>query len=309
MKRYFGVIVALVFVAGAIVFSVKKWNEKTVESAKDAALAKLKLDYAERFAWIRVNPDEKSYKDEVDTFFRWYFKEVNEYLNKYGGNRNFDEYLKELDERSGKPGKNEKLDEKKAVYEYVKKQFDQFKSSQYKPLWTSTNNGIRLDIVSANQVRVGSEDKVRYQVVVWGLPREERQDEKGTKRVTTNGSFRIAWKMYDEKNKLHSEMNAEGDPSSKVDWGDRYIKFFPVGLVIGHYDVDLLPAEVKSIEITFTISGRSLTGGDIRSEHLWKLEPPAEWKLKAGETWKGAGESVRPEEEINARVEDPKKKK
>lgn len=308
MKRYFGVIVAFVFVLGAIIFSYKKWDEKTKESARDSALAKLKVDYAERVAWIRVVPDQKQYKDEVDTFFRWYFKEVNDHLNKFGGSRNHDEYLKELDERASKPGKNEKLDEKKEVYEYVKKHFDVFKANQYAPLWTSTNAGVRLDIVSASLVQSGGEPKVRYQVVVWGLPREERQDERGTKRIVTNGSFSIAWKMFDEKLKLHSEMNAQGDPSSKVDWGDRYIKFFPPGLVIGHYDVDLMPAEVKEVEITFTISGRALTGGPINSTHVWKLEAPAEWKLKTGEAWKGAGESVRPEEEINARVEKGAKK-
>ena len=307
MKRYFGVIVAFVFVVGAIVYGVRIWNEQTKENARTTALAKLRVDYVERQAWIRVNPNEKSYKDEVDTFFRWYFKEVNEHLNKFGGNRNFDEYLKELEERAGKAGKNDKLDEKKEVYEYVKKQFDVFKANQYQPLWTSTSSGIRFDVVSASAVQAGGEQKVRYQVMVWGLPREERSDERGTKRVVTNGSFAIAWKMFDEKMKLHSEMNAQGDPSSKVDWGERYIKFFPPGLVIGHYDVDLMPAEVKAVEITFTISARSLTGGDIKSEHIWKLDAPAEWKLKTGEAWKGAGESVRPEEEINARVEKGKK--
>jgi hypothetical protein len=308
MKRYFGVIVAFVFVLGAIVFSYRKWDEKTKDTAQALALAKLRVDYAERVAFVKTNPTEKGYKDEVDTFFRWYFKEVNEHLNKFGGNRNFDDYLKELDERAGKPGRNEKLDEKKEVYEYVKKQFDQFKSNQYQPLWTSTQNGVRFDIVTANLVQSGGEPKVRYQVVVWGLPREERTDERGTKSVRTNGSFAIAWKMFDEKMKLHSEMNAQGDPSSKVDWGERYIKFFPPGLVFGHYDVDLMPAEVKAVEITFTVSARSPTGGDIRSEYLWKLDAPAEWKLKTGESWKGAGESVRPEEEINARVEKGGKK-
>jgi hypothetical protein len=308
MKRYFGVIVAFVFVIGAIIFAFRKWDDKTKETARDLAFAKLQNDYEQRYGWIKVNPNEKGYKDEVDTFFRWYFKEVNEHLNKFGGNRNFDDYLKELDERAAKPGKSDKLDEKKEVYDRVKKQFEKFKSNQYQPMWTSTNNGVRLDIVSANAVQSGGEKMVRYEVVVWGLPREQRQDERGTKKVTTNGSFQIAWKMYDEKKKLHSEMNAQGDPSDKIDWGERYIKYFPPGIVFGHWDVPIMPTEVKEAEITFTINARSLTGGDIHSEHLWKLEPPAEWKLGAGETWKGAGESVRPEEEINARVEKGGKK-
>ena len=53
----------------------------------------------------------------------------------------------------------------------------------------------------------------------------------------------------------------------------------------------------------------SLTGADIMASHLWKLELPAEWKLKPGEKWEGAQESVRPEEEINAQAQNAPKKK
>jgi hypothetical protein len=32
---------------------------------------------------------------------------------------------------------------------------------------------------------------------------------------------------------------------------------------------------------------------------VWKIDAPAEWKLKPGEKWEGAEESVRPAEEID----------
>jgi len=38
---------------------------------------------------------------------------------------------------------------------------------------------------------------------------------------------------------------------------------------------------------------------DINAEYKWNLDAPAEWKLGVGETWKGAQESIRPEEEID----------
>lgn len=304
MKRYFGLLLAVVVMVGGIYWAYGKWKVKGVESARDLDRAQIQIDYLDRVGWIRVIPEEKAYKAEVTDFLRAYFKDVNEHLNKYGGNRNFDDYLSELSSRADKPGKNERLEEKKGYYDYVRKQFDLFKGGSYEPFHTSTDKGIRLDIVSLNPTRAGGEDAVRFQIVVWGLPREERTtDERGTKKVVVNASFAIHFKLTDEKGKLIAELDVAGDPASRVDNPERFVKFFPPQVLIGHYDVPLVPAEVKNAEITFTISSRSPTGGDIRSEHVWKLEPPAEWKLRPGEQWKGAQESVRPEDEI-----DPNKK-
>ena len=69
-------------------------------------------------------------------------------------------------------------------------------------------------------------------------------------------------------------------------------------MVLGHYDIDLLPAETKNVEIVFNISSHAPSGGEVSSQFTWKLETPAEWKLRPGETWKDAQESVRSKEEI-----------
>ena len=50
-----------------------------------------------------------------------------------------------------------------------------------------------------------------------------------------------------------------------------------------------------------------LSGGDIVAVYQWKGEVPAAWKMGAGETWKGAQDSIRPEEEINPIAEKKKK--
>ncbi len=299
MKRYFGIIVALVFVVVAIVFTFRKFNEKTAEAGREQSLLRIKADTLERIAWVRVNPDEKSYRDEVTTFFRWYFKEVNDHLNKFGGNRNFDDYLTELDNRAGKGGKGEeKLEERKQVYEQVKKVFESFKGNNYSPYWTGTDKGIRLDIVSASATNVGPDPSIHMPIVVWGLPRDDKTDEKGTHRILVNGNFKFNWRLLDEKGKLIGEMPGEG-LSGRVDWPDRYIKYFPPGFVLGYWDIGKLPPEVKKVEITMNIGSRSVTGGDINAEYKWNLDAPAEWKLGVGETWKGAQESIRPEEEID----------
>ena len=90
----------------------------------------------------------------------------------------------------------------------MKKAFDSFKAGTYAPASTFTNNGIRMDIVSYNKVMVGGEEKVRYELVIWGLPRELRINDRGVRDVKANASFTIGWKLFDEKGKLLGEMNA-----------------------------------------------------------------------------------------------------
>ncbi len=309
MKRSFGLIVGIVFFVALIVFGSRRISEKTAEAAKATALGKLKTEYAERVAWVRLNPDEKSYRDEVQNFFGWYFKEVNEFINKHGGNRKFDDYLQELAERQpkagkgGKGGDDDKDKDKRAIYDVVRKQFDEFNSRNYSPLWTATDHGIRLDVVTASAISSGGEKKIRFQLVVWGLPREERVNDKNVRSVRAMGSFNVNAKLFDAKDKLAGEFSISGDPGEKVEWPERFVPFFPSQIVLGHYDVDLLMAEAVKTEITFTISSRSPSGGEIVANLVWKLDVPAEWKLAAGEKWKGATDSVRPEEEINEKVQ------
>jgi hypothetical protein len=307
MKRYFGIIVAVIGVCAGIVWAMRKWDTKNAESARDLNAARIRAEYLERAPWIRNIPDQKAYIDENQTLMTWYFKEVTEHLNKHGGNREFDDYLKELDARSAKKSDDDgKMDEKKAVYAYTRKVFDSLKKKDYAPWWTATDKGVRLDIVSADTVMVGPDRKIHLPVVVWGLPRDERTDDKGIRRVSVNASFKFNWKLYDEKQKLIAEIPGEGGPDSRVEWPDRFVKFFPPMVVLGHYDIDALPAETKTADIEWTISARSPTGGDMNLAYQWKGEVPAAWKLGAGEAWKDATDSVRPEEEINAQA--PKKK-
>lgn len=307
MKRYFGIIVAIIFAVVAIVYVKNTWKENAAEAASLQDAARLRADYLERIAWLRVVPEPKAYSDELQTFMRWYFKEITEHFNKFGGNRNFDDYLVELDAKTtskkNSGDEDTRAGDRKAKYEYTRRVFDTFKAGTYSPVWSATNNGIRFDIVSASAQQIGPDQKIHLPLVVWGLPREERIDDKKTKRILVNASFRFNWKLFDEKGKLIAEIPGEGGPDSRVDWPERYVKYFPPMVVLGHYDVDKVPQEAKTAEITFTLSARSPTGGDVMANYVWKLDVPAEWKLAAGESWKGATESIRPEEEI-----DPKKR-
>jgi hypothetical protein len=297
MKRYIGVIVAIIFVIVAISTASSKYSAKVEEAARQENAARIKSEYLERVGWIRSNPDEKSYKEEVTSFFRWYFNQINDHKNRFGGSAEFDEYLDELDKRAEKGGTQ--VADKKAYYEYTKKMFDQFRGGNYAPVWSGADKGMRLDVVSTTPISTGGQSQIRYQIVLWGAQRELREEGKGMKKMVTSASFNVTWKLYDEKGKLIGEMNAPGDPAMKVDFPERFVAEFPPQMVLGHFDIDLLPAEVKNVDILFNVNSRSQSGGDVASNYAWKLDAPAEWKLRPGEEWKGAQESVRPEDEIN----------
>jgi hypothetical protein len=312
MSRYFGFIIGLVILIVGAVWTTRQIESKQVEAQREAALAKIHRDYLERIGFARGNPDAASYKAEIQTLLRGYFRDWNEYNAKFGQNKNFDEYLDELDGRGKPSGKGQdkgadKSAERKAVYEYTRKIFEMMRGGTYSPLYTFTDRGVRFDILSASTQRVGGEDKIHLPLVVWGLPREERADERGVKRVTTSGGFKFNWKIYDEKQKLLAEMPGEGGPDGRVDWPDRYIKAFPSMVLLGHYDIDKLPPEAKTAEITFNINARSSSGGEVQTNFLWKLDVPAEWKLGAGQAWKGAENSIRSQEEIDSKAQAKKK--
>lgn len=297
MKRYVGLILAIGFAIVGITMAFNQYKAKSTEAARDANFARIKLEYLERVGWIRSIPDEKSYRDEVQTFLRWYFSEINEHLNKFQGNKKFDGYLSEL----GKRGVSEaQLAEKKAYFEYTKRVFDLLREGNYNPAWTSSDKGMRLDIVSIKPMVSAGNAVIRFPIVLWGAQRVMREDGK-LKKMMTSANFNITWKLLDEKGKLLGEVNVAGDPTMKVDFPERMIPEFPAQMVLGHYDFEPVPANAKNAEITFSVTSRSATGGEAFANFVWKVPVPPEWKLRPGEEWKGATESVRSQEEIDGK--------
>jgi hypothetical protein len=294
VKRYFGLIVLIVGVVAAGVVTSRSASTRADEAQRQADFTRIQKDYLERVGWLRTNPDDGSYRQEVSPFFKTYFEQVASYQNRYKLNKNFDGYLDELEKRGEK---DERAQDKKAFYDYTRKVFDQMREGRYKPVWSATDKGMRLDVLSSDVVMVLKKPQVRLQLVLWGAQREERQDGK-VKKMVTSASFKTQWKLTDEKGKLIGEMTAD-DPSMKVDFPERFIAEFPPQMVLGHYDMDLIPNEVKKMEITFNVSSRAQSGGDATATYLWKLDVPSEWRLGAGETWEGAEVSERAEEEID----------
>jgi len=294
VKRYFGIIVIIAGILIAAVMTYRTSSAKAQEAQREADFTRLQKDYLERVGWIRTNPDPASYGQEINSFFKTYFEQVSTYRNRYRLGNEFDAYLTELDSRGGK---DERAQDKKVFYDYTRKVFDQMREGRYKPMWSATDKGMRLDVLSSNVVMVMNKPQVRLQLVLWGAQREERSDGK-VKKMVTSASFKTQWKLTDEKGKLIGEMNGD-DPAMKVDFPERFIAEFPPQMVLGHYDMDLVPSEVKKMEITFNVSSRAASGGDVAATYLWKLDVPADWRLGAGQTWEGAEVTERAEEEID----------
>ncbi len=292
MKRYFGLILVIVGILIAAVMTFRTASARALEAQRTADFTRLQKDYLERVGWIRVNPDVASYQREVSPFFKAYFEQVSSHQDRYRLSKEFDAYLAEIEKRG-----DERAADRKAFYEYTRKVFDQMREGRYKPVWTATDKGMRLDVLSSDVVVVLGKPKVRLQLVLWGAQREERQDGK-VKKMVTSASFKTWWKLTDERGKLIGEMNAD-DPSMKIDFPERFIAEFPPQMVLGHYDMDLIPNEVKRMEITFNVSSRAASGGDATAAYVWKLDVPSDWRLGAGQNWEGAEVSERSEEEID----------
>ena len=293
MKRTLGPIVVVVGFILIGVIGLRSVKARTAAAEREADTYRLQRDYLERVSWLRANPDEKAYRDEVGTFLKGYFARVDEHRKEFGGNPDFDDYLEELQKRP----KEDRAADRKAFYEYTRKRFDQMRSGKYAPIWSATDKGMRLDVVSSDVVQVAGRPQVRLMLALWGAQRELKEDGK-LKKMVTSASFSTSWRLTDDKGKLLGEMNA-GDPSMKIDFPERFIAEFPPQMVLGHYDLDLVPAAVTKMEMAFAVSSHAPSGGTANASYTWKLDVPSEWKLKDGEKWEGAVESERSEEEID----------
>ena len=304
MNRYLGVFLALIAFTAAVVTGTSRYKASVLEADRELSLARIQKDYLERVGWIRSNPDEKAYKEEVNGFLRWYFRDINEHLSRFHGNRKFDDYLNDLSKRVENP-KEYAL--RKAHYDYTKKFFDELRSGTYSPVFSATDKGMRLDVASVSVSAGQGKPEVTLGIALWGAQRElwdEGTSANGItavvrKKMTTSAAFNVIWKLFDDKGKFVGEMTATGDPAMKVDYPEKYIREFPPQMVLGYYSMDLIPAEVAKIDIVFQVVSRSPSGGEAAAQFTWKMDAPAQWKLNPGEKWENAEESIRPAEDVD----------
>src|SRR5262245_45905704 len=144
MKRYLPLAAVVLLVGVVAQRAYSSFSEMKFNAQRDANLARIQKEYLERVGWLRVNPEEKDYRDDVVTFFRWYFGEIAEHHQRFEGNPKFDSYLLELEERQVAGQQDSQLAQKKKAFQDTFKVLEAMRSGTYSPLWTGTDKGLRL---------------------------------------------------------------------------------------------------------------------------------------------------------------------
>ncbi|MGO9066560.1 MAG: hypothetical protein ACLQIH_17715 [Myxococcaceae bacterium] len=309
----------LLVIAGFSAVGVVGWRRAEAQQLalqREVAAARLRGDALERLGWIRSIPDEKQYQEEVQSFFKWYFEAVDAYRKRFSLSPGFDEYLVELEQRKTQEKELENLPalpdgrratlpasrtgvDRKSFYDAEKALFDRMHTGRYVPIFSGTDKGMRLDVVSADVSAAGGRPRVRLPLVLWGAQRYTKDDEhSGAKRVVTSADIAATFRLLDSSGKLVAEMSA-GSPGLKNDFPERLIAEFPPQLVLAQYEFDRVPAGVAQMEATFSVRSHAPSGGDANATYTWRTSVPEEWRLGPGETWEGAQESVRSQEDIN----------
>lgn len=309
----------LLVIVGFSAMGIVGWRRAEAQENKlqqELAAQRLRADALERLGWIRSIPDEKAYREEVQSFFKWYFEQVDAYRKRFGLSPNFDEYLAELEQRKAQEKEVENLPtlpdgrrvtlpasrtsvDRKAFYTWEKSLFDRMRGGKYLPLFSGTDKGMRLDVVSAEVSAAGGRPRIKLPIVLWGAQRYTREDERsGAKRVMTSADLAASFRLLDSGGKLVAEMSA-GSPGLKNDFPERLIAEFPPQVVLAQYEFDRVPAGVAQMEATFSVRSHAPSGGDANATYSWKAPVPEDWRLGPGEVWEGAQEAVRSEEDID----------
>ncbi len=267
------------------------------ELAAHKDLTRIQLEYLERVPLLRSNPDADAYRSELPPFFQWYLGQISEHHKRFGGNAQFDGYLAGLEARGAQ---DPNYAAKKQAFNDVSAVFKLIRENHYKPLWTATDRGMRMDILDDKIEMIGGEPTVVLPMVLWGAQREVRDDGKGIKTMLTSASFSIDIRLLDAKGRFFGGTNGAGDPAGKVDHPERFIPEFPAQTVLGKFHLPMVPSDVAKAEITFNVTTTPSHGAPVLASYKWNLDVPAAWKLRPGEEWKGAEVSERSAEEINA---------
>jgi hypothetical protein len=277
----------------AILAAVATLNAFRSRGELSAALverAQLKREFVERAAVGRALPPERidEWRDEAAALFRWYLQELSAIRNRHptvpaaptGA-------VAAAEERKGKLS-----DKERASYEEWQKlaegRFALVKEARYAPLFTSTVEGMRLDVLATEPGPhpAGGDAGLRIDFALWGAPRrveKEKQGDVTTTKVLLPIVFRrIAFRMLDEKGKLYGEMNGPGEPFQKLSDPERWVEDFPPGVVFGSWWVDLLPREAVTTEMELEVSLRGASGNERTG--LFKLTMPVreEWRVPVG---------------------------
>jgi hypothetical protein len=316
---------------GGAYFGLTRYQKLKIEDEHKLDLARIQREYLERSNWVNDVPDPEKYREERAGLMKWYFTQLTDHYNRYPA---FKDYYKVAAELGAKPNTGPKkgkelakkpesaadLALKSQYYELTKSVFDSLKDGSYNPVFTTSSNSLRFDIYKISRVNGSEGPKLRFDVVLWGAQRRMERETQATgntiSHMVTAASFNaMNFKFFckDEKakakekdkeaDKVCAEMNVTGDPEIKVDYPERWIEEFPPQAVIGFYDFDPLPPDPIKMQLEVLVTSRSGSGMDIPGSFKFETPVDSNWKLAAGEAWKGATTEERSKDYIEGKAE------
>src|SRR5512138_3215889 len=170
--------------AGIIIFGavglLSSMRNRSEAAAAALERANLKREFVERAAVGRALPADRidEWRDEAAALFRWYLGELAAIKNRHPTVQTAPSgALAAAEERKGKL-----TDKEKAGYEEWQKladgRFALVKEARYAPLFTSTAEGMRLDVLATQTGPhpAGGGAALRIDFALWGAPRRVEKD-------------------------------------------------------------------------------------------------------------------------------------
>jgi hypothetical protein len=291
----------LAILAAAGMFSALRSRGEA--AAAQLERAQLKREFVERAGVGRAIPVDRidEWRDEAAALFRWYLEQLAAIRNRHPSVPPAPSgAAAAAEERKGKLNEKEK-----ASYDEWQKladgRFALLKEARYAPLFTSTAEGMRLDLLATQtgQHPAGGGPGLRIDFALWGVPRRVEKDKQGdvtTTRVLLPAVFRrIAFRMLDEKGKLYGEMNGPGEPFQKLVDPERWVEDFPPGVVFGSWWVDLLPREAMITEMELELALRGANGNERTALFKFTIPVREEWRLAPGAAYQAETREVAPD--------------
>ncbi|MGB8931468.1 MAG: hypothetical protein WCC48_09515 [Anaeromyxobacteraceae bacterium] len=278
----------LAILAAVLLFSA--FRERGDASAAQLERAQLKREFVERAAVGRALPPERidEWRDEAAALFRWYLQESSAIRNRHPNVPPAPNgIVAATAERKGKLS-----DKERAGYaewqKLAENRFGLVKEARYAPLFTSTAEGMRLDIlaIETGSHPAGGDKALHIDFALWGAPRRVEKQTDGdvtTTKVLLPVVFKqIAFRMLDETGKLYGEMNGPGEPYQKLADPERWVEDFPPAVVFGTWWVDLLPREAATMEMDLQISLHAANGNERTGIFKFTLPVREEWRVAVG---------------------------
>jgi hypothetical protein len=290
-------------VCGAAVYAMGEHNAVVNKLEFENARERLRSAFTDRAGYVRSLASEDRYRDELAAVTKWYAAEVSAVYNRFPGTKDPDRTLNEIekavDEGRMKPAEAEL---RKEFFDETKQAFDLIASGKYNPLATSSQNGVRFDLVSMRRDMHEGQSRLRVDFTLWGAPRRETvqkspDGKQGTVKTTLDFGLRsLGLEFVDAKSKLLGGGNA-GPPTILVEVPERWIQDFPPQFAVGTWWIDPFPREAESVLLKIDGELRPPGAPAIPVGYEWKLANREAWMLREGEAFEGE-ERTMPEEDL-----------